>query len=288
MKEQPTKSDLRNDSEQGPIIWANQQNHLAMDYHNRAAHILEKYMKANRPSNWQEIGIAIDKAEYYAQMSLYYSFNPRMAGGTLYNLARAQAIQGKIDGARITLGMFRDNMMPEQLRKGLVNGEPDFRQIEELTEFLELKELYKEVNAKGYDNFYQKIKFGFSEKLGREFSESITFTRRSDREVVNFKFENPTKLRLDNLKFDIKFLKPLGLSSTNKALTIFQHTSTHRESNYFLLSYILSIGPEEMYQAGIELNITDPETRFEIEMAFSPPSADENQVKNLTVFVAEK
>ncbi len=281
-----TLQDPRRNEEQARFVWANQQNHLAMDYHNRAALILQKYMDAGRPKNWQEYGI--DRAEYYAQMSLYYSFNPRGASGTLYNLARAQAIQNKVSEVQITFRIFRDNMMPKHLREGIINGEPDFENVEDLEELKELKQLYAQINETGLAGFHRQVEFGLVQ--GKAFVDEVRVPRKGDSEPVHFRFQNPTKLRLDNLKFDIRFLRPLGLSGSKSALMLFQHTIHGRveSDKYYLISYIMSIGAQEIYQTGVELNIADPETNeFAIEIEYSPPDDSEIQKKTFKVLTPE-
>lgn len=245
-----TTSSSAEREEQALIIWARQQNGIAQDYHNRAAELLVRYTEAGRPAQWEQYNIS--SAERYAQMSLYYCFNPRAAAGTLYNLLRAQAIQGKLDSASDTIRMFRDNFMSDHLRDAVLNGDPDFANLEGMSEFQELRDLYSLMKDDGLEPFYQEVRFGVLEN--GQLADTLTIGR-SEAEEVLFRFENPTLHRLDNLVFDLTFHAPLALSGTGSALTSVQSTTHGRLSkDIYLIRHTLSIGSRERLQTRVELN----------------------------------
>lgn len=91
------------------------------------------------------LGKANNRTEYLIQAEVVCKqalcLNRPFPYGTLYNLARAQAAIGNIDGLKETLRKMSKIKLPDNLAKAIVDGDADFEHYVEVKELQEYKDL---------------------------------------------------------------------------------------------------------------------------------------------------
>ncbi|MCJ7507616.1 MAG: hypothetical protein MUO85_02645 [candidate division Zixibacteria bacterium] len=104
--------------------------------HNLTALYLAKYKSGDKNE------FNLREAEKYAQMAI--DSTPEVPIGTLYNLARAQALQNNRDRIKITFAIMKAVRLNRHLGTS-IEKDPDFENVKNLNEYKELVEYYKKI-----------------------------------------------------------------------------------------------------------------------------------------------
>ena len=248
-----------------------QQQHIVMEYHNRAAILLQKYVTEKREGKDPNTE-ALQQAELFALMGLCHCSNLQAVAGTLYNLARAQALQGKREALTATFSLFLEIPMPANLMEPIAGErEPDFHLIKDMPELQRLKRHYEQLlSTQSSVPRITSVQYGFL--CNNEVKARDTIAAGGEADPIFFRFQNKSIQRLYNLHFEIKFLRRLALSGSSSALQMIQHTVHGRSQEYYLIGYTLSIGPEGCIDSRVELNLRElPPGEYPIEISLSSP-----------------
>lgn len=102
--------------------------------HNLAAVRIMNYLAGDRKE--ENLHLAIDDAKVCISLT-----SPQKMPGTLYNLARAQALLGDLKGLRESFNVMMSFDMPLNLARA-IKSDPDFRDVQEIPEFRDIVGFY--------------------------------------------------------------------------------------------------------------------------------------------------